>query len=391
MAQIQRIEALPLRIPRSAIHDAIRDNTSDRLISEGVGGAAADGPRYRPGGPGRCVYPRDHEAFFVRVTTDDGHVGYGEALAPAVPEVLRPIVEELLSGVLVGRNPMDTQALWHEMYTSMRGRGHGSGFLLDAVTALDIALWDLKGKISGVPVWRMLGGLFREAVPIYVSGLNRKTADGRKDAAIEWAARGFRAFKGVPIDEIHDVQAAVGGNPRILVDALWRYSYSEAFEVAKQLGSLGVAAFECPVAPEALDDHRRLRDYGFVPIAIGEAERTRYEFQRILMAGAADILQPDIGRCGISEFMAIAAGAEAANREVAPHESMGLSCCIAASIHCAAAIPNLFMLEYKPISTAFAGTLTDQPFVVENGSFRIPEGPGLGVNLDWKRLEQWAI
>ena len=391
MAKIRQIEALPLRIPKDSITYAIRRNTDDELIREALGGAAPDGPRYGRGEPGRCVYPHDHEAFFVRVTTDDGHTGFGEALAPAVPEVLGSIVEELLSGLLVGHDPMDTQTLWHEMYTSMRGRGHGSGFLLDAITAVDIALWDLKGKINGMPLWRMLGGRFREEVPVYVSGLNRKTTDGRREAAREWASRGFRAFKGIPVDEIADVQDVLGGDPQILVDALWRHSYSQAFRVAKKLGALGVAAFECPVAPEALEDHRRLRDYGFVPIAIGEAERTRYEFQHILAAGAADILQPDIGRCGVSEFMAIAALAEAANREIAPHESLGLSCCIAASIHCAAAIPNLFMLEYKPVSTAFANTLTDQPVVAENGAFRIPEGPGLGVNLDWEHLRQWAV
>ena len=391
MSVIERIDVLPISIPRNEYLDRV-NSAGDPLVAGHSGGSHEEPDRYeRSRGIGRCVYPTAHEALFVRVITDDGLTGYGEALAPAVPEATGSIITGLLSSVIAGRDPLDVSRLWFDMYSAMRGRGHGSGFFVDAVTAVDMALWDIKGKALGLPLWKVLGGAFRDIVPVYVSGLGRSTAEERIDAAREWALRGIPAVKGVPVSELGEFRAALGDEEEILVDALWSNSYTEAFRIARTLGEHGVVAFECPLLPEAIDDHRRLRETGFVPIALGEAERTRFEFNRILIAEAADLLQPDIGRCGISEFVGIASLAESWNRELAPHESAGLSLCIAASIHCSAAIPNLYRLEYKPLSAAVANTLQSEPFVMRDGGFAVPDGVGLGVEPDWDQLERWRI
>src|SRR5690606_6188956 len=145
--------------------------------------------------PYRALYSAYFETMFVKITTSDGVVGWGEALAPVAPEVVATIVEQLLKPVLLGRDPLAGDVLWNTMYDLMRERGHYGGFMLDAISACDIALWDLRGKLLGQPVYQLLGGAYRDTIPCYVSGLPRPTDKERVELALEWTARGFNAFK----------------------------------------------------------------------------------------------------------------------------------------------------------------------------------------------------
>ncbi|MCY4525080.1 MAG: mandelate racemase/muconate lactonizing enzyme family protein [Anaerolineaceae bacterium] len=343
--------------------------------------------------PYRCLYSATYETVFVRLRSSEGLTAWGEALAPVAPEVVCAIIEQLLAPSLIGRETLGAGRLWHLMYNLMRDRGYYGGHMLDAISAVDIALWDAAGKLLDQPVHALIGGAFREDVPCYVSGLPRPTDDGRVELALDWQAKGFHAFKlaagyGVRNDETTTrcLREALEEGSTLLLDAHWAYTVEEALQLGRRLEDLEVGFLEAPINPEDVAGHRRLSQGLTIPVAIGETERTRYQFRPWLEQRAISVLQPDIGRAGISESMVIAQMAEAFNARMAPHLSVGLGPCIAASIQLAAALPNLYLLEYQPPVVDLANNLLQEPILVEGGRFMIPEGPGLGVELDLDKL-----
>ncbi len=377
---IRLVESIPVRIKR--------DQAYLGSLPEAV-----DPQAYFTRPPYRALYSAYFETAFVKITTDDGAVGWGEALAPVAPEVVSTIVEQLLAPVLIGCDPLDGNMLWNIMYDLMRERGYYGGFMLDAISACDTALWDLRGKILDQPVYQLLGGAYRERVPCYVSGLPRPTAGERVDLALEFVDTGFNAFKlaaghGVREDEasVSALRSALGEDATLLLDAHWVYALDEAVQLGHALTELDVGFFEAPINPEAVEGHAQLAAAVAVPIAHGETERTRYQFRPWLMQRAADILQPDVGRAGVSEVIKIASMAEAFNVKMAPHLSVGLGVCIAATIHAAAAIPNLYLLEYQPPVFEIANLLLKSPLTCDSGYYEIPRSAGLGVELDESRL-----
>lgn len=377
---IRSVEVLPVRLKRDQAY--LGD------LPPGV-----DPHTYFLRPPYRVLYTAYFETCFVKITTDDGLVGWGEALAPVAPEVAAEIIRQLIAPVLIGRDPLAGDVLWSMMYDLMRDRGHYGGFMLDAISACDIALWDLRGKLLNQPVYQLLGGAYRQPIPCYVSGLPRPDDAGRVALAESWAKKGFTAFKlaagyGVEADtaSVAALRHALGSASPILLDAHWNYTLDQAITLGRKLEDLDAALLEAPLNPEDLDGHARLAAALALPVAIGETERTRYQFRPWLTAYAADILQPDVGRVGISETLKIAHMAEAFNIRVAPHLSVNLGVGIAASIHTAAAIANLYMLEYQPPVFELANTLLENPIVCEQGAYHLPEGVGLGVQINEQRL-----
>lgn len=378
--RITSVEAIPVRIKR--------DESYLGLLP-----AAADPQAYFLRPPYRALYSAYFETVFVKLSTADGMVGWGEALAPVAPEVVQQIVEQLLAPVLLDSNPLDGNVLWNAMYDLMRERGYYGGFMLDAISACDIALWDLRGKMLEQPVYQLLGGAFRERVPCYVSGLPKPTAAERVALAQEFVAQGFSAFKlaaghGVLADaaSVKALRDALGAEAALLLDAHWVYTLDEAIQLGQRLEELSVGFFEAPINPEDVAAHAQLAAAVAVPIAHGETERSRYQFHPWLLQRAADILQPDVGRAGISETIKIGAVAESFNVKMAPHLSVGLGICIAATIHTAAALPNLYLLEYQPPVFEIANLLLEAPLHCAAGYYEIPEAPGLGVAIDEARL-----
>lgn len=380
--QISKVEALPTRIRREEAYLGV--------LPEGAGREAYF---LRP--PYRALYSAYFETAFVKVTTTDGLVGWGEALAPVAPEVVQQIIEQLLAPALIGRDPLDGNVLWNVMYDLMRERGYYGGFMLDAISACDIALWDLRGQILEQPVYQLLGGAYRERIPCYVSGLPKPTAEERVALALEFVDQGFNAFKlaaghGVREDtrSVAALREALGDDATLLLDAHWVYALDEAVQLGHALTDLAVGFFEAPINPEDIESHAQLAAAVAVPIAHGETERTRFQFRPWLTQKAADVLQPDVGRAGISETFKIGTMAEAFNVKMAPHLSVGLGICIAASIHTAAAIPNLYTLEYQPPVFEIANQLLEAPLVCDTGAYEIPSAAGLGVSLDERRLQE---
>ena len=380
--RISKVEVMPVRIKRE---EAYLGSLPD----------SADPQAYFLRPPYRALYSAYFETAFVKLTTSEGLIGWGEALAPVAPETVQVIVEQLLAPALIGRDPLDGNVLWNVMYDLMRERGYYGGFMLDAISACDTALWDLRGKILSQPVFQLLGGAFRDSVPCYVSGLPKPSAEERVELALSFVDRGFYAFKlaaghGVRAD-CHSVTAlrdALGDEATLLLDAHWVYDLDDAVRLGKQLEELEVGFFEAPINPEDIESHAQLASAIAIPVAIGETERTRYQFRPWLMKKAADILQPDVGRAGISEVFKIATMAEAFNVRMAPHLSVGLGICIAATLHVAAAIPNLYLLEYQAPVFEIANLLLVEPLVCMSGLYELPRSAGLGVELDEKRLRE---
>jgi D-galactarolactone cycloisomerase len=353
---------------------------------------------------------RQRSATLLEVVTDDGLVGWGEAFAQGLepPEIAATVIEHALRPLVVGCDPLDTEVLWHRMYHMTRDYGR-KGSVIAAISAVDIALWDIAGKSRGQPIHRLLGGSFRGRVQPYATGFYRISGQGEAARLAEEALRhfdaGFSLMKvklgyGVD-DDIACMQAigkAIQGKPiRLMIDTNHAYGRAEALRLGRALAGFDLRWYEEPVAPEDLQGYVEMRQKLPMPIAGGENEHTLYGFRDLLAAGCVDIAQPDIGSCGgITAARHIVALAQAHGVQVNPHV-WGSAIAQAASLQLIAAVPvahhSLFaqepVLEYDRSSHPFRQQLITRPIALVDGWVPIPTGPGLGVEVDRAVLEQY--
>ncbi len=375
-----------------------RDLTDARGTAGSPAPLQAGPSEYRFAATYQTLYSTKIETALIRIETDAGLIGWGEAQAPVAPEVVCTIVKTILAPILLGEDPLAHERLWTRMYNAMRVRGHVGSFLLDAIAGIDTALWDLRGKALDARVCDLLGGPFAEALPAYVSGLSGADDAARVAQAAEYQQRGFNAFKLFMDDEpeallrLHDaLRTALGDKTRLMLDALWRMEPPDAARFGRELDARRATWFEAPLKPEDVAGHARLAAGIDTPVAIGECWRTRWELKPFFDAGAVDILQPDIGRSGITEGMKLCALAELHNVPVAFHISIGLGVQIAAALHVAASIPNLMLVECNPKVWQVAETLLKASLPVGAGVVGIPDGPGLGIEIDEEKLNPFVV
>ena len=361
-------------------------------------GVTPTGTGYFRRPPYPTFYSHSTEGFLVKVTADDGTVGWGEAQAPLVPEVLEAIVQRLFKPFYIGQDAYDLDVLWNMAYEGVHERGHFTSFPLDAMAACDIALWDILGKASGPPVHKLMGGCYRERVPCYVSGLPCPTVEGRAEQARSWVEKGYGAIKmalgfGVEADRgsLRAVREAAGDRVALMNDAHWRYTLADAIRLGRGMEGLGCYFLEAPLAPEDLHGLADLAQTLQIDVAMGEERRTRHQFREALAMRAADIIQPDVGRTGLSEFRKIANMAETYNVQVVPHLGPAYGMYLAASIHAAACVPNVPMMEFQPSVFDRANGILKSPIVCEAGHFAVPTGPGLGVEVDEEKLMPYVV
>jgi L-alanine-DL-glutamate epimerase-like enolase superfamily enzyme len=335
------------------------------------------------------LYSQKTESMIVRIETDTGIVGWGETQAPIGPEVAQAIVEKILGPSILGRSPLDTNLRFTEMYETLRVRGQTTGFMMDAIAGIDTALWDIRGKAAGMSVSRLLGGRYRETLPCYVSGMRRDTIGERIEEAKEFISQGHSRFKpflgyGVKADgaEIEALRNALGPDVTLFIDAVWKYGFPDAVRLGRVCEEFGVGFLEAPLYPEDIEGHARLARELDVAIAVGEPLRTRFQFQQWLLRDAMDILQPDLMRNGISETFKIAMVAEAFNKPVALHTGTLTTVGMAATYQVAAAIPNHHVQEWQPVMFERFNRWLKSPIVVRNGEIVVPDGPGLGIDID---------
>jgi L-alanine-DL-glutamate epimerase-like enolase superfamily enzyme len=346
----------------------------------------------------RGIYSSRVETMIVRIDTTEGIVGYGEGQSPIAPEVSASIVRQILTPILLGRDPRAARILRREMYDLMNLRGHTGGFMLDAIAAVDSALWDIAGKAAGLPVHALLGGPCRTDVPVYVSGIRGETVGDKLADMRRFLERGFSDFKlfggfGVEQDAgmVEALILGCSGKARVAVDNLWKYDINDALRLGRRLEKAGAMWSEAPIDPEDVRGNAELARSLDLPVANGEALRTRFEFLPWFEMRALDIAQPDIGRCGITEGLAIVDLAETFHIPVALHVGMASPVMIAATLQVAAAAPQVGLIEYQPVVLAAANRLLKKPILCEGGRMRVPEGPGLGIEIDEAALQQVAV
>lgn len=372
----------------STVETFVLKLTADRAYLGALSDGSEIGAGYVVREPWRSLYSARYETLLVRVVAEDGTTGWGEALAPVAPEVPAAVVDRLLGPALLGRDAATPRVTWSYLRDLMRERGHLGGHQADALAAVDIALWDLAGRLSDRRVVDLLGGAFRETLPTYVSGLPRSTDDERAELAADWFARGARKVKlhlGNGVEEdLATVDAILSEAPelRVAVDAHWAYTVTEALRLSRGLAERNGWFLEAPLAPEDLVGHAELVARSDVPIAVGEAMRHRYEFTQWVTGRALRIAQPDVARTGITEAMAVVEVCEAHHVPVAPHHSVGLGVALAAGVQLSAAVENLVAFEYQPTSVNVGGRVLREPLEVTAGSMTVPPGPGLGVDVD---------
>jgi D-galactarolactone cycloisomerase len=342
----------------------------------------------------------------VRVTSDDGTYGWGEGYGPA--PVIRSGIE-FLAPLLIDRDPLATGAAWQVMHTRVLDFAR-RGILLASISALDIALWDLKGKLLGVPVHVLLGGKRRDRVLVYATGMYFDREPNMRERlakeAADYVQQGFRAAKmkvGLGIDEdaanVKAVRSAIGDKVRLMVDSNHAYLLHEALALAERIQDFDISWFEEPVSPDDYAGYRELRRKGRIPIAGGECEYGVHGFQQLFAAEAVDIAQPDICACGgITEAQRIAALARAHFVDVTPH-CWGTGIAFATGLHFLSTIDVLPgrlrarepFLEMDRTENPLRDQLTTPRFQPGDGSVPVPDAPGLGVDVDPARLEEFSV
>ena len=340
--------------------------------------------------------------LFVRVDTDEGLYGWGEGSLHGSIKAVETAIHEL-GAYLIGRDPAGVERHWQGMYHAWRWRG--GAILMTALAALDIALWDLEGKRLGVPVYRLLGGPYRDRVRAYASHWLQGVDDpeAAAEGAREARRRGFNAFKFSAIDRalLHEnesaalsraerlmagARAGAGDDCDIMVELAELLSPRTVLQLAERLAPYRPYWFEEPIPFENAQAMATLQRDLRVPIATGERLLSRWEFRELLERQGCRIVQPDLMHAGgISEVKRIAALADTHYVAVAPHNSGGPIVTLAA-IHLSVSIPNLLILEQMEKEQALRAAVCDTPPLIENGHFLLPDRPGLGADINVEAL-----
>lgn len=345
-----------------------------------------------------------HEWMFVKVRTEDGVEGVGQTGFWGWPDAAERIVDSFRP-LLLGRNPLEISRLWLEMYRTAPFRG---GALTGAVAAVDIALWDLAGRLLEVPTYQLLGGAHRERVRLHAlfgtGWLGERTSS---DVVVAEAKRavdlGFTAVKFDPLPEgpagfqsdswsrvleqlvrcVADVRDAVGWDVDVLVELHRKFSPGEAVAIAAELEQFRIYFLEDALPPDSVDAWGEIASKVRVPLAAGERTDTIWEFKELLTRGAAQFVRPDVGLAGgITHCLKIAALAEAHHARLVAHNFVS-PLLTAATLHLYAAVPNVGTFEYPLLDEEDEHRigLLQTPLKREGGFLRVPEGAGLGVDL----------
>ncbi len=361
---------------------------------------------YPPPQRRRYIYSDTLDCVLVRLETASGAVGWGEAKAPVGADATARIVQQLLAPMLLGENPLAIRVHWERMYSAMRVRGHSTGFWLEAISGVDIALWDLAGHLLGQPIHVLLGGAFRDRLRVYASGLpalydgSDETALERlADAARDYVTGGYRALKmaaghGLEYDvrAVEAVRAAVGPDIDVFVDAAGVYEPQQAIRLGRHLERLNVGFFEMPIPTDNLPGYIQVAGTLDIPIAL-DALANRFQARDYIAGGGLDIVQPDVCRAGgITESLKMAEVADLFGAACAPHVSIGSAVHFAATLQLGLALPNLLtaeqnMVDGNPLGDPLLATPMPRPI---DGYVNAPRGPGLGIQLDEDAVRELA-
>lgn len=348
-------------------------------------------PRHKPISNGLHTYTHSGLAI-VKIETDEGITGIGLGgggrIGRATVETLTPL--------LIGEDPIDVERLWHKMWVpKLIGR---RGLTTRVISAIDIGLWDIKAKAARLPLFKLLGG-FRDRMPTYIAGGYYEEGKGLKELQqemidnVEMGARAIKMKVGaVPIREdvarVKAVREAIGPDVALLVDANCAYRYYDAIRFAKQIEDYDIFWFEEPVKPDDYEGHRKLAEATSIPIATGENEYTRYGFRDLIEHNAAAIFNADAKILGgVTEFMKVAALAQAHDLDIAPHGSQDIH------VHLVSAISNGLILEfYRDSVDPMWGKMYHHTLRLnDDGTVSPPDVPGIGADPNYEALAPYRV
>lgn len=355
----------------------------------------------------QAAFP-ERNSYLVRIETDCGLVGWGEGgqYGPAQP--VAAVVDHVFALKLIGRDPTEPVRIWEELYAFSRDFGQ-RGSYIEALSAVDIALWDIAGQAAGVPVWKLLGGRFRDKITAYATGCyypqnfhDQSALIGMlEQEAAGYADAGFGLLKvkiGLlslekDLERLRAIRKAIGPDIGLLVDANHGYNAASAIRMGHLMQDVGVLFFEEPVIPEDRDGYRKVRAENPIPVAGGECEFTRYGFRDFIAGGCVDIIQPDLAVCGgFTAFTQILALANAWGVATVPHV-WGSGIAVAAALHAVAAVPpfpfsanpipliNQPVIEFDRKHNPLRDELLHQRFELKEGCLAVPDASGLGVTV----------
>ncbi|MEM6803088.1 MAG: mandelate racemase/muconate lactonizing enzyme family protein [Bacteroidota bacterium] len=348
----------------------------------------------------------ERQICIVKITSDTGHIGWGEGYGPA--NIIKAGIE-YISPFVINQNPLENETIWNTMYRKTLDFAR-RGILLSAISAIDIALWDLKGKILEQPIYLLLGGKKRDSVTPYATGMyfsnTENLAIRLATEAKSYADQGFKAMKmkvGLGIAEdlknIEAVRNAIGSDLNLMIDSNHAYNLREAVQLARAAEAYDIFWFEEPISPEYYKQYAELRSKTRIPIAGGECEFLRYGFQTLLQSGAVDIVQPDIcATGGLTEAKRIATLASVYGTEVVPH-SWGTGIALATAIHFVSNLDHIpgrmfppdFYIEYDRTENGLRDELSSSDMTFEEGKIMVSDKPGLGIEIHEEALFKYTV
>lgn len=372
---IASIELFPLAIPRDEPYLGPLEAGTE---------VNARGYYVRPGN--KTIYSTHDQSVLVKVTSESGAVGWGESFGVTVPNIVAQIQRELIAPLVIGRDPHDVSVIYEDLYDALRVRGFYGGFWVDAIAGVDMAIWDLRGKLTGLPVYKLLGGRRHERIPVYVSGLPGANKEARAALGKSWIDRGFSALKFAAavadegeVAEMRAIRQAVGPDVKILADLHWRYTALEAIQLIEKLNQYDLYLAEAPVESEDIDGQAQVAAAVKTQVAIGEELRTVYEYRPRFLARCMNVIQPEMAHTGITSFWRICQMAQAFHCKVMPHATINAGLVQAASLQVSAALGNLAMHEYQHSIFDRNLQFVETTMRCAEGYFTLPEGPGLGA------------
>ncbi len=346
----------------------------------------------------RQAYSRLTETCLVKLTTSTGLSGWGEAQAPLSPETPASILVRLIGPAVIGQPALSSEWIYERLYHMMLVRGQNAGFLLDAIGAVDTALWDIRGHAWNAPICELLGGRFHTRLPAYLSGLRKPTPNERIEAAKQACLagmRGVKVFSGQPtadsLEELRAVRDAIGPEALLAVDCIHSSDWDGAMKIGSLLDELNGAFFEAPLGSEDVEGHRNLGSRIRTRIAGGEYLRSVQQFLPWLQSGAIRIAQPDVVRSGVTAVRRIANIAHAMHIPVALHVGVCSGIGMAATWQVAASLPNFMIQEHQFDLFETANRFLETKLETDGGQLVVPEGPGLGIRVREDEVLRHAV
>ena len=366
-------------------------------------------------GAGEVRDPGQRAFIFVQVETDAGLTGWGEVTTYPGPVANRAVAAYIdqIGDWLRGEDPQNIEAIWHKIFRSFTYVGT-RGATTAAISAIDIALWDIRGKVLGQPIYQLLGGPVRDRIAMYCHPYNPTSPEQIVRSAREIVDAGFKAFKMDPmihnmpsgnagyldgelsaeteaeaIDILAAARAEVGPQIEILIDAHGLYNVPSAVRLANRMAEYNIHWFEEPVPPESWKALKQVKEQVATPICTGERLHTRWEFVPIFEQGLADFIMPDVTWTGgISELKKIATMAEAYYIPISPHDASG-PVNVMAGAQVMMTVPNFYKLEVHRYDLSGYNILIDQPLDVREGCVYVSDRPGLGFEMNLDTLQQY--